>query len=143
MADIFHDLPIKAPIDRVFAAISTPEGLDTWWSKRSAGTPEQGAEYELSFGPKYNWRARVIRCVPPKEFELEFVQADNDWVGSRVGFVLEPRGNAIWLRFSHSGWPSVNEHYRISCNCWAMYLRILRRSLEHGESVPYEQRLDV
>lgn len=25
-------------------------------------------------------------------------------------------------------------------HCWAMYLRILR---EHGESVPYEKRLDV
>jgi uncharacterized protein YndB with AHSA1/START domain len=143
MADIFHDLPIKAPIDRVFQAISTPEGLNTWWSKRSAGAPEQGAKYELSFGPQYNWRANVIRCVPPKEFELEFVQADSDWTGSRVAFMLEARGNVIWLRFSHSGWPSANEHYRISCNCWAMYLRILRRSLEHGESVPYEQRLDV
>jgi hypothetical protein len=35
------------------------------------------------------------------------------------------------------------ERYRISSNCWAMYLRILRRSLEHGESVPYEKRLDA
>jgi len=24
-----------------------------------------------------------------------------------------------------------------------MYLRILRRHIEHGESVPYEKRLDV
>jgi hypothetical protein len=27
--------------------------------------------------------------------------------------------------------------------CWAIYLRVLRRWLEHGERVPYEQRLDV
>lgn len=143
MADIFHDLPIKAPIDRVFDAISTPEGLDTWWSKRASGTPREGAEFELSFGAGYDWRAKVIRCTPPREFELQMVQADSDWTGSRVGFHLEPRGNVIWLRFSHSGWRSVNEHYRISCNCWALYLRILRRSLEYGELVPYEQRLDV
>jgi hypothetical protein len=26
---------------------------------------------------------------------------------------------------------------------WAMYLRVLKRHLEHGESVPYERRLDV
>lgn len=143
MTDILHDLPIKAPIEKVFRAISTPEGLDSWWAKSSAGKPEQGAEYELSFGPEYNWLARVTRCVAPVEFELQLVQADNDWVGSRVQFMLETRGKITWLRFSHSGWPGVNEHYRISCNCWAMYLRILRRSLEHGESVPYEERLDV
>jgi len=28
-------------------------------------------------------------------------------------------------------------------HCWAMYLRILGRHLEHGESVPFEKRLDV
>jgi hypothetical protein len=31
----------------------------------------------------------------------------------------------------------------VSCFCWAMYLRILRRHLEYGEEVEYERRLDV
>jgi len=43
----------------------------------------------------------------------------------------------------YPGWPAVNEHYRISSYCWAMYLRILQRYLEHNESVPYESRLTV
>jgi uncharacterized protein YndB with AHSA1/START domain len=143
MPDILHDLPIKAPLDRVFQAVSSPPGLDSWWTKRSAGEPSKGAEYELWFGPEYDWRARVTRCVPTSEFEIEMTRADKDWIGTRVGFRLEARDGATWLRFSHAGWPTPNEHYRISCNCWAMYLRILRRSLEHGESVPYENRLDV
>ncbi|MCH8956850.1 SRPBCC domain-containing protein, partial [candidate division KSB1 bacterium] len=37
----------------------------------------------------------------------------------------------------------ANEHYRVSCYCWAMYLRLLKRYVEHGETVPYEDRLDV
>ena len=37
--DILHDFPIKAPLDRVFQAVSTPEGLDRWWTKRSEGKP--------------------------------------------------------------------------------------------------------
>ena len=143
MADIFHDFPIRAPLGRVFCAVSTPQGLDTWWTKRSVGTPQAGAEYELWFGPQYDWRATVTRCLPDSEFEVEMVHADHDWIGTRVGFKLECRDPATWVRFYHTGWPSPNEHYRISCNCWALYLRILRRSLEHGESVPYEDRLDV
>jgi uncharacterized protein YndB with AHSA1/START domain len=141
--DILHDFPIKAPLDRVFRAVSTPQGLDTWWTKRSAGRPQLGAEYELGFGPEYEWRARVTHCVPDAEFELEMVRADRDWTGTRVTLRLEPRDGATWVRFSHTGWPAQNEHYRISCNCWAMYLRILRRSLERGESVTYEDRLDA
>jgi uncharacterized protein YndB with AHSA1/START domain len=144
MADILHDLPIKAPIERVFDAVSTPEGLDVWWAERSKGTPQLGQEYELRFGLEYDWRARVTRATLPTVFELEIVEADDDWTGTRVGFRLQPRaGGGTWLQFAHSGWKGPNEHYRVSSNCWAMYLRILRRFLEHGESVPYDLRLDV
>ena len=71
------------------------------------------------------------------------VRADADWLDTRVGFRLDAQGDATIVRFHHTGWPSFNEHYRISCHCWAMYLRILRRYLEHGEFVPYENRLDA
>jgi len=47
------------------------------------------------------------------------------------------------VHFYHKGSPSVNAHYRVSCHRWALYLRILRRYLEHGEFVPYADRLDV
>jgi uncharacterized protein YndB with AHSA1/START domain len=143
MPDILLDLPIQTPPARVFAAVSTPEGLDCWWTKRAAGQPAVGAEYELWFGPEYDWRAQVTRCVRETAFELRLVRADADWLGTRVGFQLQERGGGTWLSFSHCGWPSANEHYRISCNCWALYLRILRRYVEQGESVPYEDRLNV
>ncbi|MGQ0733911.1 MAG: SRPBCC family protein [Acidobacteriota bacterium] len=143
MADILHDLPIKVPVSLVFHAVSTPEGLDSWWTKHSTGQPVPGSEYQLSFGPGFDWRAVVTAFTPDAEFELRFVHADADWLGTRVRFTLEARAAGAWLRFAHLGWPEVNEHYRISCNCWAMYLRVLRRSLEHGERVAYEDRLDV
>ena len=143
MADIFHDFPIQAPPDRVYAAISTPPGLDAWWTSRSTGTPREGAEWELWFGPTYDWRARVTKVSAPTDFELQLTMSDPDWAGTRVGFHLAPAGDATQVRFYHTGWPTPNEHWRISCYCWAMYLRILRRYLEHGETVPYERRLDV
>jgi uncharacterized protein YndB with AHSA1/START domain len=143
MPDIFHDFPIHAPAERVFQAVSTPVGLDRWWTKRSAGEPKEGATFALWFGPAYDWRARVSRCVASSEFELEIVSADKDWIGTRVGFHLEEKDGTTSVRFHHKGWPDANEHWRISCYCWAMYLRILRRYLEHGEDVPYEKRLEV
>jgi uncharacterized protein YndB with AHSA1/START domain len=143
MADILQDLPVRAPAQQVFDAISTPQGLDAWWTKTAAGKPEPGEEFDLGFGPEYQWRAAVTRCVPGSEFELQLTTADEDWLGTRVGFSLTPADGKTLLKFRHTGWPEANEHYRISCHCWAMYLRILRRFLEHGERVPYEERLDV
>jgi len=143
VADIFHDFVIQAPIDRVFQAVSTPQGLDCWWTQKSAGEAAEGNELELYFGPGYDWRAKVTRSVAPSDLELEMVRADDDWKGTRVGFHLENRQESTQSRFYHTGWPHENEHWRVSCYCWAMYLRLLRRYLEHGEIAPYERRLEA
>jgi uncharacterized protein YndB with AHSA1/START domain len=143
MADIIHHFPIKASSQEVFQAISTPAGLDVWWTKRSAGKPVEGAEYELWFGPEYDWRAVVSKCVPGSEFEFRITSAQEDWMETRVGFLLEEKEGVTQVRFYHSGWPEANDHYCISSYCWAMYLRLLRRYIEFGEVTPYEDRLDA
>lgn len=143
MPDILHDFPVNAPAARVFEAMSTPAGLDEWWTLRSSGLPAVGAEYELDFGPGYAWRARVTRHEPGKAFELQMTSADADWTGTRVGFSLEEREGTTRVRFHHAGWREANEHHRVSCFCWAMYLRVLRRHLQHGERVPYDRRFDA
>ncbi len=143
MADIYHDFLINASPQRVFKAISTSEGLQSWWTKNCDATPAEGAPYTLGFGPEYKWRAVATRFLPDSEFELEFVEADSDWRNSRVAFSLVDEGSKTSVRFRHLNWPEANEHYRISCFCWAMYLRHLKRYVETGETVPYEIRLDV
>jgi uncharacterized protein YndB with AHSA1/START domain len=143
MVDILHDFPITAPPEQVFAAVSTAEGLDSRWTKRCVGEPAQGAEYELFFGPGYDWRAKVSRCQPGAEFELEITSADSDWTGTRVGFSMEPRDGGTWVRFWNSGWAEANAHHRRSSFCWAMYLRQLRRYVERGQTVAYEDRFEA
>jgi uncharacterized protein YndB with AHSA1/START domain len=143
MADIHHDFPIMASPEDVFRAISTPDGIDNGWSRNSSGAPEAGEIYELSFGPGYDWRAAVTRCVPDSEFELQFIEADDEWTRTKVGFNLDARDGTTQVRFRHVGWPAINEHYRVSSFCWAMYLRILKRYVELGEKVPWGERLNA
>lgn len=143
MADIFHHFVINAPVQKVFEGVSTPAGLDAWWTKHATGEAAEGKTYSLWFGPEFDWRAKVTCCVPYNEFELKLTQAHRDWQDTRVGFLLEPHNGATEVHFYHLGWPEPNDHYRISNYCWAMYLRLLKRHIEHGETVPYEQRLEV
>jgi len=141
MASILHDFTIKAPSSRVFECMTTPGGLDQWWTHYSSGQPAPGAQYALGFGPEYDWEARVTRCVRNEEFELELVEAMDEWMGTRVGFRLVPHGDHTQVSFWHTGWAEPTAHFRASSFCWAAYLRLLRRYLESGETVPYEQRL--
>lgn len=39
MADIFHNFSINASLQELFKGITTPEGLDSWWTRKSAGQP--------------------------------------------------------------------------------------------------------
>ena len=143
MPDLFHYFPINAPQEKVFGRVSTPAGLDQWWSKTSSGKPAVGEIFQFSFGPGYNWTAVVSKFVVPMEFELVISNSDSDWKDTKVGFRLSGQGNATNVQFHHTGWKEDNEHYRISNYCWAMYLRLLKRNLEFGEVVPYEERLNV
>ena len=142
MHDILHDFPVRASAAAVFTAVSSPRGLDAWWTLTSAGEPSLGSEYALGFGPEFMWRARVSRCDPPTRFEFTLTLADEDWTGTRVSFECEERSGVTTVRFSHCGWPHANSHYRTSSFCWAMYLRLLARYVERGEVVPYTQRLE-
>ncbi len=143
MSDIFHHFSIKASAEQVFQAISTPAGLDAWWTKRSSGRPEEGGRYTLSFGPGYEWHGVVSRCVQDREFELEMVDAQEDWRGTCIGFLLDENKGVTQVRFHHAGWREANEHYRVSCYCWALYLRLLKRNVLCSEIVPYEKRLEA
>ena len=124
-------------------ALLMPVTYGTDITKTCTGAPNEGTEFALGFGPGYDWRARVTKCRPNTEFELQLVDADPDWTGTRVRFQLESTNGSTQLRFAHIGWPTANEHWRISCYCWPIYLRLLRRWLEYGEVVPYERRLSV
>ncbi len=143
MPDVLHDFPIRATPAAVFAAVSSPVGLDAWWTLGASGEARVGAVFELFFGEEYDWRATVVRCIADREFALRIDRASVDWVGTEVSFRIEEAGDVSWLRFAHTGWGAATEHYRISSFCWAMYLRVLRRWVEHGEVVPYERRLEV
>ncbi len=90
--------------------------------------------------PSVQWTGEVTRCEAPSAFEWTMRDTDADWHGTRVGFTLKDIPGGALVEFYHRGWPAENDHFRGSCYCWASYLRILRRHLEHGDVVPYEAR---
>ena len=143
MVDILQNFVVNAGRSAVFRAISTPEGLNNWWTLTCSGKAEEGAEYILGFGPGCDWRARASRCAPDSEFELALTGADSDWQDTRVRFILNEVLGVTEVSFQHTGWPANNDHYRTSCFCWAMYLRLMKRFVEFGEVVPYDRRLEV
>jgi uncharacterized protein YndB with AHSA1/START domain len=144
MYDIYHVFPIHVSAEKVYLGVATPAGIDQWWTKKSSGKPEAGSTWSLFFGPENDWKSVVTKNEPKREFEFLMTDADEEWLGTRIGFILDQHGPAkTELTFYHTGWPGQSENYKVSNFCWAMYLRILKKYLETGEQVPYERRLNV
>jgi len=141
--EIVHYFPVNSSIESVYETVSTSRGLARWWAMGAKGHSELGAILELDFGPDYQWQAQVTQMVPPLEFELTMIKADPDWMKSTIGFQLLSTPNGTDVRFFHQGWKEANDHFYISCYCWAMYLRLMKRYVEYGELVEYEERLNA
>ena len=141
--EIKHLFPVAAPIERVFPAVSTIEGLNVWWSKSAEGEIAQDSKLTLHFGPGYSWEFRVTQYQPNTIIEYLATQTDPTWNNTRVNIQLTEKEKLTYIEFIHSGWSQADEHFRTSSFCWAMYLRILKRNIEFGEEVPYENRLDA
>jgi uncharacterized protein YndB with AHSA1/START domain len=111
MANILHEFTVKAEASRIFECVSTPAGLDQWWTHSSSGRPQPGEIYALGFGPEYDWEARVSRCAKDAEFELEMTEAADEWQDTRVGFRLLPLGDHTQVSFWHKGWKEETHHF--------------------------------
>lgn len=137
--DILHDLTVDAEPTTVFDAVSRYRSLDRWWTERSLGDARYGAEYTFVFGDTV-WRGLAVECSRPESIVWEMVEADDDWLGTRVGFRCEPQAEGTLLRFSHRGWRHANDHYRRTSYCWAQYLRLLKDLIENDVEVPFAER---
>lgn len=137
---ILHDLEVDATLENVFRMVSVPEFLNEWWTHYCQGLPELNSEYTFEFSKEYIWKGKISKFSPPYEIEFLMTDADADWAGTRVGFILKEEGNNTKISFYHTGWKSANEHFRQTSFCWALYLRILRKFAEEGLHVPYSER---
>lgn len=86
MFDIVHDLTIRAPMAKVFSGVSTPVGLDAWWTQSCKG---DAALVKLGFGGNYFWMAAVTEFKQDETFALKITDAAADWVDTLVRFELE------------------------------------------------------
>jgi uncharacterized protein YndB with AHSA1/START domain len=137
VADIVHLLHIRAPIERVYAALTQIDGLRSWWTPQSAGRSEVGLTLTFDFDDRYHNEMQVQRLEPNRFVLWECLVGDEEWIGTKLGFALSPAPEGTILRFRHGGWNRESDFFA-SCNTqWGHYLRSLACYCETGQGTPY------
>ena len=141
--EIRHSVFIRAPLEKVWAAFTSPQGLDAWWGTR-------GSEIDLRPGGKLTLRWRgwgperdinadrdcdILEVLPQKRFVFRWGETTDAM--TTVEFDLEPREDGTLLRLREYGFaPTAKGRKSFEGNSlgWGEVGVLLKFYVEHGVS---------
>ena len=138
MASIKHFLIIKAPPEKVYKAITTTEGLKSWWTVDANTDEKVGGIAEFIFGDRYHNKMQIIELVQNKRVEWKCFQGDKEWIATTFEFDIEAKDRDTVLRYTHGNWKEETDFFA-SCNYqWGYYMRSLASYCEKGKGTPFK-----
>jgi uncharacterized protein YndB with AHSA1/START domain len=133
---IHHRLLIKAPVEKVYEAITTQKGLAGWWTTETIAKPEVGSIMKFSFGD-YQKEIKIEELKPYSKVRWLCIKAFPEWIGTTLTFELEPHAKGAVLFFHHDGWKEYSNEFASCSYDWALFFRSLRFLCETGKGFPY------
>jgi uncharacterized protein YndB with AHSA1/START domain len=141
VVDIVHRIGIKAPLEQVYAAIASVEGVAGWWTRDTTGTAEVGGTINVSFkradGHEIGQMDFAVTALKPnRAVHWRFVAGPPEWIGTEATFDLTHDGEMTVLLFGHRGWQEAVEFTAHCSTKWAVFLFSLRDLVETGQGRP-------
>jgi uncharacterized protein YndB with AHSA1/START domain len=119
---------------RVFAALTEPEQIVTWFLARAELPLAKGATYRFEWAGGYAHTGRVLEVVPDRRLQLEWPNgAGAHRFLTEVTFTVRRAGVGTFLTVEHGGFPQTPTglaQYGGTQSGWAYYLMNLRSVLE-------------
>ena len=148
MVDIIHKIGIKAPLSKVYGAISSVGGVASWWTRETTGNSELGGTIDVLFrahGGEERGRMsfELTKLVPNEQVVWRFTRGPEEWIGTDVTFQLAQRGDYTVVLFGHRNWPEAKEFMAHCSMKWATFLLSLRDLAETGNGRPAPDDLKI
>jgi uncharacterized protein YndB with AHSA1/START domain len=137
--DIRHRVAISAPLEDVYRAVATKEGISEWWTRDGVrGGSSEGSELQFFFGhPEPAAVMEVTRLSPAAGVSWSCVDGDSEWVGTKLTFDLTGKDDQTVVLFTHADWRSPSEFMAHCSARWAYFLLSLKSLLETGKGTPF------
>jgi uncharacterized protein YndB with AHSA1/START domain len=140
MPDIRHRVAISAPLDRVYEAVATPEGICEWWTRD--GVRGEGSKLQFFFGqPNPAAVMEVTRLDPSGHVSWNCIEGADEWVGTTLTFDLSQQRDETVVMFAHADWREPGEFMAHCSARWAYFLLSLKSLVETGKGTPFPEDL--
>ena len=144
MVDILHRIgTTTSSPDDVYAALTTIEGLASWWTEDTKGDGSVDGVLEFRFGEAGGFDMLVLETRPGQLVRWEVVDGPEEWIGTQVRFELKQEDGWTIVLFSHVGWKEPVEFMHHCSTKWATFLMSLKKLVEtgKGEPAPHDVRI--
>ena len=148
MVDIVQRVGVKAPAAKVYAALSTIDGLARWWTKATTGSSKVGGTIAFRFHTPSGddiggFDMDVLELVPDQKVRWRVKDGPAEWVGTDIEFVLSRQDDHTIVMFGHRKWREEVEFMAHCSTKWATFLLSLRDLLETGQGRPAPDDLKI
>jgi uncharacterized protein YndB with AHSA1/START domain len=131
-----HELEIEmnATPERVWQALSTAEGIASWFAPVTRVEPGVGGSVFVQWGGGVEGSQRIEAWEPERHLRLANDRAEGA-PPSVVDYFLEGKGGSTVLRLVHSSFgprASFDDEYEATGSAWPVFLRMMKRSVELG-----------
>ena len=129
-----NEVVIDAPPATVFAALTTADGLASWWTR---SVRAEGDRLTFGFGEQHI-TMRVDEAIEPSSVVWTCLEHDKfpEWQGTVLRFALSGDGTTV-LRFAHLGLEPELECYGTCSRGWDHYLASLRGAVTGAGGSPW------
>lgn len=141
MINIIHRVGIKAPLQKVYEALSTIEGIAGWWTEHTSGIAETGKTIVVRFlsaeGKEIGSMNMEVKAQEPgKKVHWIFTAGPAEWIGTEVIFDLHQEEEYTIVLFAHRNWREEVEFMAHCSMKWGIFLLSLKQFVENGKGKP-------
>ena len=148
MVDIVHRIGIRSPEQRVLDALTTLDGLASWWTEEVRGESRVGGRIEFVFRSESgDLKGSVVMEVrePDERGKVRWrcIDGPAEWIGTDITFELSRQDEQTILLFGHRNWREAVEFTYHCSTKWATFLLSLRDYVETGTGRPSPRDLKI
>jgi uncharacterized protein YndB with AHSA1/START domain len=134
MADIQHEIKANASQSKIYEALTTSQGLRSWWSANAIG---DGRTWRFAHTGRPFFVFEIAAQQSPDSVDWRCIDGPNDSVGTIITYRLSEAGQGRTLiEVAHKGWPGTDGNFRKCNTYWGVLLHHLKQYAETGIARP-------
>ena len=138
MADIKHQVGMKAPAEKVYKAITEEAGLKGWFSEHSTAEAKVDGKVNVSFfNNAMVFGFKVVELKEDNQVVWMVEGGPPDWTDTKITWSLMEKDGQTMLEFVHSGFDSTEGGFGMFNYNWGWYITSMKFYLEKGEGMPH------